>query len=195
MVAELARRGAFVVGLDISGGLLQVAQARLASRIAADRYGLILADAHRLPFPDGSFDYVFFNTGILHHLDFEQACAEVARILRPGGQAFFVEPLNRHPLVRLFRRLTPKARTPDERPLDPGAFAQAQRYFRKVSHTEYYVVTVFVAALNLISPTLGRLILPLFRAIDNFLLARYPGLGRYAWIVRLELATPRVSAS
>ena len=36
----------------------------------------------------------------------------------PGGIACFIEPLSDNPLLKLFRRLTPHARTIDEKPLD-----------------------------------------------------------------------------
>ena len=38
-------------------------------------------------------------------------------MLRPGGRALFLEPLLDNPLLKVFRRLTPSARTDDERPL------------------------------------------------------------------------------
>jgi SAM-dependent methyltransferase len=73
-------------------------------------------NAEELAFPDGTFDAVC-GTGILHHLNLEQAAAEIRRVLKPGGRAVFIEPLGHNPLINLFRRLTPKARTTDEHPL------------------------------------------------------------------------------
>jgi SAM-dependent methyltransferase len=62
-----------------------------------------------MSFPDDSFDLVF-GSGIIHHLDIDRALGEIARVLRPGGRAVFVEPLGlnaaiAHPLRRRdFRR-------------------------------------------------------------------------------------------
>ncbi len=36
---------------------------------------------------------------ILHHLDMTQAVPEIARVLRPGGRAVFLEPLIHNPLL------------------------------------------------------------------------------------------------
>ena len=44
------------------------------------------ADATALPFPDGSFDAVLSFIMLHHVLQWEQAFAEAARMLRPGGR-------------------------------------------------------------------------------------------------------------
>lgn len=47
-------------------------------------------NAEKLTFPDGSFDYVF-SWGVLHHsAQPEDAFAEVARVLKPGGSALIM---------------------------------------------------------------------------------------------------------
>jgi ubiquinone/menaquinone biosynthesis C-methylase UbiE len=61
----------------------------------------VVADAHALPFPDGSFDFVF-SLAVFEHLHSPWlAAAEVARVLRPGGRAFtlcaFLQPLHGYP--------------------------------------------------------------------------------------------------
>ena len=70
-----------VVGIDISTGLLHEA---LASTV-------LVADCHRTPFADGTFDVVYVNS-VLHHLTFEMAVTEIRRILKPGGKFCLVEP-------------------------------------------------------------------------------------------------------
>ncbi len=87
-----------------------------------------LMDAHELKFEDNTFDMVF-GVAILHHLDFEKAVKEIARVTKPGGDILFVEPLLLNPAARLVRALTPKARTPDEKPLAREEIAILDRYF------------------------------------------------------------------
>jgi SAM-dependent methyltransferase len=117
---DLVRRGALVTGVDISERHVASAHARcVAAGFAAGHYTFRVADAHALQFGDRSFDLVV-GRGILHHLDLARALAEIARVLVPGGVALFQEPLAANPLLRLFRVLTPRARTVDERPLSAG---------------------------------------------------------------------------
>ena len=72
-----------VVGLDISSEML-----RRASKYSNQ---LILGNSQQLPFKDGSFDVVFCRS-LLHHLPQpELAVKEMCRVLRPKGEAVFVD--------------------------------------------------------------------------------------------------------
>ena len=46
---------------------------------------VVRADAHRLPFADGSFDAVLAGVSVFRYLDYSRALAECARVLAPGG--------------------------------------------------------------------------------------------------------------
>lgn len=87
---RLAALGARVVGVDLSGAMLDRARAlgrRPGSPAVA---GLVQADARRLPFADGSFDVAFSAYGAVPFVaDPERVMAEVARVLRPGGRWVF----------------------------------------------------------------------------------------------------------
>ncbi len=102
----------YVCGIDIAEAAVATAQASVAHGSA----DFAVADAHFLPFEPASFDLVA-GRAILHHLDLGTAYAEIARVLKPGGRALFVEPLGGNPLAKLVRLCTPQARTADERPL------------------------------------------------------------------------------
>ena len=90
-------------------------------------------DAHELEFPSSSVDVVV-GRAILHHLDFGVALKEIRRVLRPGGKAIFIEPLGDNPASKVFRWLTPKARTRDEVPLSGKQIAYANSLFGKHEH-------------------------------------------------------------
>lgn len=89
-VPFLLDRGAGrVVGIDIERGRLLRASRRQYTGWAA----FSLASAARLPFPDGTFDFVS-SVAVLLHLDYEskeKAIAEIARVTRPGGYVGILE--------------------------------------------------------------------------------------------------------
>jgi ubiquinone/menaquinone biosynthesis C-methylase UbiE len=75
-----------------------------------------LMDANELTFEDESFDVVY-GGAILHHLDIEKTMNHVHRVLKPGGFILFLEPLNMNPIYKIYRKMNPKERTPDEHAL------------------------------------------------------------------------------
>ena len=113
----LVRRGAEVIGVDISESLLALAAERLAVNGSADaQVRFVPASVHRLPIPDESVD-VILGIAILHHLDLDSTSREVFRALRPGGRAIFMEPVRDSRLFRVVRKLIPY-RAPDVSPFE-----------------------------------------------------------------------------
>ena len=88
---ECYRRGARVVALDHSeSDTVAVAGLLAAMREAGETVDggaavAVRADAHRLPFPDGSFDVVILSEVLEHIPDDRGAIAEANRVLRAGG--------------------------------------------------------------------------------------------------------------
>jgi SAM-dependent methyltransferase len=80
VAGKAAERGASVVGVDIAETMVALAR-RLRPGLEFRQ-----ADAHALPFEDASFDAVVGNFAILHLGRPEQAMAEFARVLAPGGR-------------------------------------------------------------------------------------------------------------
>jgi SAM-dependent methyltransferase len=181
----LAQRGAKVVGVDISARLIARARS-LGSQRNGSFPCFLVSDAHRAPFPDNSFDYVLGN-GALHHLNLEQAYAEVARVLKPGGTAFFQEPMYHHPLLWSLRRLTPHAHTADEKPLSLADLREARRWFRKVSHREHFLLAVCAAPAHLLGKRAALATIGVVDRIDQFLMSIAPPLRRLAWLTVLEM--------
>jgi ubiquinone/menaquinone biosynthesis C-methylase UbiE len=82
----LASRGSEYQGVDIAAGPVSMMRRRLeALGLPEDR--VHQASVLELPFPDGTFDYVY-SIGCLHHTgDLPRSVAEVHRVLTPGGRA------------------------------------------------------------------------------------------------------------
>jgi demethylmenaquinone methyltransferase / 2-methoxy-6-polyprenyl-1,4-benzoquinol methylase len=78
-----------VVHTDINEAMLRVGRDRLTDK------GLMLpttiCDAERLPFREGAFDLVSVAFGLRNMTHKEQALAEMARVLRPGGRLLVLE--------------------------------------------------------------------------------------------------------
>jgi ubiquinone/menaquinone biosynthesis C-methylase UbiE len=134
--------GCAVYGIDISPKMVHVAQ-RDAERqgLAADfRVGSIT----HLPYPDGSFDVVITNI-MYHHLDLaekQQAVAEIARVLKPGGRYVSAEfgPRARNALERRLAKgeytLYPSHLAAEGLVIEHeelGAFAWRKRVFYRVA--------------------------------------------------------------
>lgn len=76
-----ARWGATVVGIDLSLAS-EVAAQNLADRDAT----IFQADVFRLPFSEGSFDFIY-SIGVLHHTpNCEEAVKVLPKFLKPGGR-------------------------------------------------------------------------------------------------------------
>jgi demethylmenaquinone methyltransferase/2-methoxy-6-polyprenyl-1,4-benzoquinol methylase len=76
------RAGYFVVGADLSAGMLSANHRATA---------LVQADCSRLPFPDGAFDGLVCGYALRNFTDLADAFAETARVLRPGGRLAVLE--------------------------------------------------------------------------------------------------------
>lgn len=101
----LAERGADVLGIDPTQLHINVAR----ERAGGPRYEL--GGATDLPVPDGSMDAVVACLVFEHIDEVDAAIAEVARVLRPGGQfSFFLN----HPLLQ-----TPGSGWIDDHMVDP----------------------------------------------------------------------------
>ena len=86
--AWLARRGARVVGIDVSEA--QLATARRLQREHGLDFPLVHGNAEAVPYPDGSFDFAISEYGACLWADPERWIPEAARLLRPGGRLVFL---------------------------------------------------------------------------------------------------------
>jgi len=87
-LAELAKLGCQVTGIDLSPQSLQVAQRYFT--LLGLKAELRVSNAEALDFRDATFGVVY-SFGVLHHTpNIERALSEVYRVLRPGGTAFLM---------------------------------------------------------------------------------------------------------
>jgi SAM-dependent methyltransferase len=83
---HLAREyGCRVIGVDISGGMVQRSRERAARERLQDKVAFRVADAQDLPFDDHLFDAVLTESVTAFPKDKQRAVCEYARVTRPGG--------------------------------------------------------------------------------------------------------------
>jgi len=85
----LAPAASRVLATDASAEVLQIARSRAANA----RVEFLLADAYRLPLPDGRFDAAFAGFWFSHvpHSRIPAFLAELHRVLRPGARVVFLD--------------------------------------------------------------------------------------------------------
>lgn len=87
-LAERVGESGAVTAVDQSAELLEIAQAR-AEKKNLPNFTTRQADAHSLPFEDGSFDLATCRFGVMFFDDAQGALAELRRVLKPGARACF----------------------------------------------------------------------------------------------------------
>lgn len=184
---DYACRGAARVdGFDISSENILLARKNAARDGLDDRVFFRHMAAEDIDYADESFDVVI-GKAILHHTDLEKTSRQLHRVLRPGGTAYFLEPLAHNPFLNLFRRLTPWRRTPTERPLRIEDLNLFRAYFDSVDYRGFYLLPIFSNVLLLL--TGWRILHTRFMAAllhwEMPLLKRFPSLQKYCWTALL----------
>jgi len=122
-IAEAVGPSGHVTLIDIAPDLLEIAGQR-ARRDGLTNVTTQMADAHALPFPEGSFDRVTSRLAAMYFADCAQAFREAIRVLRPGGRAVYLvwgsfdQPMFRDVIGLLFKYVPP----PEDEPGAPSPF-------------------------------------------------------------------------
>jgi 2-polyprenyl-3-methyl-5-hydroxy-6-metoxy-1,4-benzoquinol methylase len=184
----LAMRGADVVGIDVSEGMLALGRRRAAANDVSSKVSFRASPIETLDMPDDHFDVVVANQ-VLHHLELAAAMPNIARMLRPDGVALFAEPVlllpnffRRLRYSRLvLRRFPSRADTPDERSVDKDDLALIRRAFTG-SEVRTFQLTARLQNFR----ELSNVVFARLERADDFLLKYLPPtrvLGRYVVLV------------
>ena len=138
-----------VTGIDISPDSVAECRARAERAGLTSRVTFKVGDCEQLPFPDASFDLVI-EAGVLHHLALQNAYAEIARVLRPGGTAVMIEAVAHNPVFALYRRLTPHLRTKWETDhiLTRQDLLSSSRYFDSVELRFFHLFSLLAVPMR-----------------------------------------------
>lgn len=154
----MAKLGAQVVGIDIGSDLIKLAR-KIALQNKAD-CTFVQGNINDLPFDNEEFDIVVGCT-ILHHLPIlgvKSSLSEAYRVLKPGGTAYFTEPIENNPFLDYLQNLVPVGNPADsnyrpsilqksawkkyldeadDRALSNKELEQAKGYFKSVKFRYY----------------------------------------------------------
>jgi ubiquinone/menaquinone biosynthesis C-methylase UbiE len=93
LAVEIARRrpDLHVHGVDLEGGMVEVAIQRAARKNVADRVEFTVADLADLPLPDDSVDLIVSTASLHHWTDVRAVIASLDRVLRPDGRMWIYD--------------------------------------------------------------------------------------------------------
>jgi demethylmenaquinone methyltransferase/2-methoxy-6-polyprenyl-1,4-benzoquinol methylase len=145
IAAVRARPGASrVVGVDFAAAMLRVGREKLIRERLERRVALVRGDATRIPASDRSVDAIMIAFGIRNIDEVAVACAEMHRVLKPGGRLAILEfavPTTpglsavylwylRHLLPRIGRAISRHSAAYGYLPASIGAFTAADEFVK-----------------------------------------------------------------
>lgn len=188
----MAREGAFIIAADIARERLAHLQRNFAADHGAITRGKLFAvkcAAENLPFRDSVLQGAYTKS-VLIHTNLTQSTREIARVLRPGATASFIEPLRRNPFVNLYRNtLAPKIWKEIATYFGDEETQVVRGNFGRLQTTHFYFFSFFAFVWQFAVPSrlLFRGSLLVLDAIDRALFAAFPPLRKFAWFRVLQV--------
>ncbi len=181
-LANLAKIGREVIGIDLSQKSLEIAEKRLKNEKLGGRAKVLLMDCEKLEFPDNSFDVVF-DGGTFSSLDFSNALSEINRVLKSNGILIGIETLGHNPLTNLKRKINKitgkRTGWAAGHIFKMEDFKKAEKYFdKKDAYFFHFVSWLAFPFMNLPG---GKILLKVLERIDHFILLIFPFLKKYSF--------------
>lgn len=188
---EIAKFATHITGIDISPEAVRIAREHAEQAGVASKTTFAVMDAEALEFGPASFDVVTVR-GVLHHMDFDAALAQIHRVLAPDGKAIFLEALANNPIIHAYRKRTPHLRTAweTEHILRFEDAAKMRKYFNRVEVRPFHLAVL--AAVPVRKTPLFKPLLALLEGFDGVAL-RLPGLRKQGWMACFLLSEPTIS--
>lgn len=173
---HLAKNGAELTSIDISPRMIELTRKNAAFNRVGNGIRTAVMSAQKLEFPGNSFDFVV-GLGILHHLNLDLAGKEIRRVLKPGGQAIFLEPRIPFKFLILIRSLFPNKcfESPGGSQLSDDEIGRFCGFFSG-NRIEYFLFLRKLARFPVIRNYSKKL-----DALDRKLILNHPRLKAFYW--------------
>lgn len=172
--------------MDLSQARLLAAKELAMQMGLGSRVHFFRGNACQLPLGPERFDLILTRS-VLVLLDRRQVVPILARLLVPDtGVAVFIENMENHPALRIWRRVT-RTKWGNFPYLSDGEVGKFRDSFERVEASYSGLLLPAVGSLG----RLQRRLAPVVARIDAALLRRFPRLSRYAWLVVLRCIGPR----
>ena len=166
-----------LTAIDISEEAIEAAKIKGNNKI-----DFKVENCENTKFSSDSFD-IIYGVGILHHLNLDRSIKEIERLVKRDGNIIFIEPLGTNPIINLYRKFTPNARSEDEHPFTFDDIKQLRKLFNKVK-IQYYGFFTLLFLPFYKSPKESKIFSILSR-LDKILFT-IPFLKFLAWSVLIE---------
>ena len=176
----LVKRGARVIGMDISPDLIALARKRLSDANLEAR--IEVGSAYDTGLPDESVD-VIFCIALIHHLDIARVVKEMLRVLARDGVVILQEPVRFSRTYSFLRSLLPAHEdiSQFEHPLTREELGALTEGF-EVREPRYFRLP-FVPLVSRVVPAVGS---AAWR-FDHWILRNFRPVQRYATVVTMKL--------
>lgn len=80
-----------IIGVDISSGMLAIAQEKIIKKNESDRFEVRLGDSEKLLFDDNTFDATIVSFGVRNFENLDKGLKDINRVLKTGGKLVVLE--------------------------------------------------------------------------------------------------------
>ncbi len=93
-----------IIGVDISQGMLDIANEKINKRNESHRFEVRLGDSEKLLFEDNTFDAATVSFGVRNFENLDKGLSDINRVLKPGGKLVVLEFSNpkKFPIKQLY---------------------------------------------------------------------------------------------
>ena len=181
----LAKRGASVVGIDLLDFRLDAARERVAQHKVGDAVQFALMDGMQLGFDDNTFDLII-SKSVLVFTDHAVLARECYRVLKPGGKAIFIENMQSHPAIQLYRKLFLRY-SANLHYFSIGDIENMRQYFDHIQHREFHILAIGALVWQKVFglKSLYQITFRGLGACDKRLLKWFPRLNQFCWITAM----------